>query len=757
MLKYLSRHFFLILLWTAVVGNRGALATKVYRADFQTDVAGFEVYGDSVEIESDDKVRRKGTPTLRITANGGQSQVRSPRFRIEPTHALGIRNGKNLVYWSVHYSIKAKLKSGSCHLSLRILDGDAPYEVPLEHFASAQSEVDGFTVIDKPLCAITSTHPNLRSAAGSRDAQVVFNLDDATGTVWVGNIEIATAQPGNQGFEEKDWEKFEAGDGKHCWIIMCNAKQPMYAREPDFASALVMDSALKLSAVAGWNMNREWIAWGQEWRERLDRRPSITNANPGVTPGGGNADYEESLNQLQEAVKNLKYYGIDSMLCIHGSPDWTHPRHKNSGDHGGYQNFGTRNGFGNTYPGPQYASENSIGNYWLYPPDDWQDWRDLAGALVAKLKGHHVVYEIINEINVATQGAVIGGYKAVYQWQYHFYDVAKSIDPDAQVLVGACDKMLAGLAADGILNYCDGVAYHGYSGNLEHTRGIVESIGTKKHIWMNEHFGLHPELRTSVRGQGKWTTFSVFRPTKRLNDNPLIFMTSAQGKHVYADDPKGLGDRLELSDEYSLSGDLAGKLSSQDQAGLGPDRILAEVLCEPQMEFDSSQKVILRATNNTNRTFTNVRFWPVGFVDNLGFDMKQIRAADATIRRFRPGAVHEIALQVTPRKTQRAAQGVYKIGLAIVNDQGKHSLVLKPLEIVPLVEPDDPTARNHSAAAKSDDTFRHLLFAKAIDVGENWATAVRPRFTTPSSGSLADLSKFAQHGVYIDFETQPQF
>ncbi|WP_135548002.1 golvesin C-terminal-like domain-containing protein [Paenibacillus cymbidii] len=456
-----------------------------------------------------------------------------------------------------------------------------------------------------------------------------------------------------------------------------NGFQAQYVRTGDFVSESVMDTAHKLMAVSGFNMNREWINW-QDLASRTDFRFNINNTNPGVTVGGGNADYTASLNQLSDMVDNLQYYGIDSMLVLQGTPDWAHPGKINNiadGPHGGLSNPGNPNGLGDPYPGPQPFDTNHP--HWEFPPNDWQDYRDMASALVTKLKGKVKAYEIINEADTNGQGNIVGGYKTIGQYMKHFYQTAKAIDPDAQVLAPASDKMLPALAADGAMDYADGASYHGYAGSLSGMRAMLESAGTMKHIWMTEHSSRHPELVGKVRSQGRWTVFSAFENSSTFDDHHLIELRDASGSRVVGNQPKGLGDRVVFSDEMYDYGTMSGKLESGNYDGAKvANRIKAEVVAPAEMAHGVTQTVTLKATNTSATTFTNVHLWPIGFVDNLGYDLTAIRAEDRLIPSFAPGQTVTLTLDVTPTTTLYKAGGTYAIGLGITNDQGKHSLAM---------------------------------------------------------------------------------
>ncbi len=71
----------------------------------------------------------------------------------------------------------------------------------------------------------------------------------------------------------------------------------------------------------------------------------------------------------------------------------------------------------------------------------------------------------------------------------------------------------------------------------------------------------------------------------------------------------------------------------------------------------------------------------MGFVDNLGKSMIEIRSKDRFIEKFPPKAVEEIEIMIKPRRTRYPAKGRYRIGMAVVNRERKHSLSLKTIEV----------------------------------------------------------------------------
>lgn len=660
-----------------------ASAEEIHAPDFSVNDGGYQAMSKGITLANDRHVKPLDKSSLKITATGASGLVKSPAFAIRPTaRTTRAIKGKDLAFWRVKYCLKNNLTRGACRMRLRILDPDDPYEIGFEHFGGADTIVNGFTCTHKPFCAIVSTHPHKRTASGNNNAELILSFDNAQGEVWLSDVEITTATAGGPGFTTEEWNAFETADGIHYVGVAANMFQPEYAPTAPggYVSKLIMDSAHKLFRVAGFNMVRLFTYWN----DRNAHYPAtqyqaiIWNSDA----NGGTGNYEESLNAIRDGVENLAYYGLQTQLCLRGSPDWSHPLHQNNHDKASrddpqrFANPGNRNGVGDPYFGPQYVHNR----HWLYPPDSWQTWRDFAAQLAKKLKGKGLIYEIMNEIDMPDQDALIGGYKAYVLWIKHFYEVAKALDPDAKILVADAGKMLPPLIAEGVLQYADGVAFHLYSGEPSYVRAMVQSSGRKVHLYMSEFMRFRPDLKNITRQEVLWNAFSTlaYRDFAKI-----LTLIDADGNQVNRDKPAGWGDRVRPIQQFDEWGVNNGVFLPNDREGNGGNRIKAEVICNLQMSYGSTQTVTLRAVNTSSTTFHDVRLWPVGFVDNLGFDMKAIRNADARIATFSPGQTCEIKLTIRPRTTRYKAAGVYDLGLAIVTREGKHSLALKPVTVIP--------------------------------------------------------------------------
>jgi hypothetical protein len=661
-------------------------ATVVHAPDFSVACGDYHVADSGMTLAASPHISPKGEAALKITANGVSGRVYSPAFALTPTaRTTRAVKGKDLAFLNVSYALKDRLVGGSCHIRLRIFDSTDPYEIGFEHFGGDETNVKGFTCIRRPFFAVVTTHPHKRKTGGGTWAEWVLEFEKARGDVWLGDVRVATAKPGGAGFSDAEWDAFETGDGVHYLGVAGNLFQPEYAPEAPggYASELVMDSAHKLFRTAGFNMIRLFTYWNDSNAHyaATQHQAIIWNSDP----IGGAGDYAASLEKLRTGIDHLLYYGLRTQLCFRGSPDWTHPGHRNNGaaDHKKadcFANPGNPNGVGDPYPGPYYVQDH----HWLYPPDDWQTWRAFAAQLAAKLKGRGVLYEVMNELDMPDQDALIGGYKAYALWLKNFYEVVKPIDPAATVLLADAGKLLPALIAEGSLQDADGVAFHLYSGDLGSVRAVVQSSGRKRHLYMSEYMRMGApydpalDLKKTTRQQVLWNAFSTldFRHFSKI-----LELVGADGEPVYGDKPAGWGDRVGLTTNYLAWGIHAGVFLPEDREGNGGDRIHAEVLCDPRMGANAVQTVVLRATNLSRTTFHDVRLWPIGFVESLGFDRNAVRSADVSLAAFSPGETREIRLCVKPRATRYPAAGIYDIGLAIVNRESKHSLALKALTL----------------------------------------------------------------------------
>lgn len=660
-----------------------------------------EATAGALELGGDSAIKPENAPSLRITAREATGFVRSGGFSLQGNR----QNNFGAVYASARFFVKTGADfRGSYEVRIFVPDSKAPensFSVPLRHFkphAQDGSAINGFQLTHKELCVLPTANPNQlwKGSVRADGCEVRVYLEQASGTLWLSDVALGCASPS---WSQESWEQFEQAAGEQIVLSQGNLIQPMYERSLDHASPAVMDTIHKLLRVAGINAVSEWIGWGDDFgRHGFDEIFRIEARNA-PTPGGGNADYGSSLDQLATHVDNARYYGLQVGIMLQGTPDWTHPgRYNHRTPHSDFENplhnpGSATNGLPDPYPGPQvfkFGDNQKVvtgSDYCQYPPDHWPDWEDLARALVTRLKGQVLYYEIGNEIDCHDQGRPVGGYVTAQEFLRRFHEVAHRIDPQAVVISPdpSWSQMLPAMIANGLADHCDWVGFHSYhkTEGFERVRRMVEAGGVRKHLFATEGPRLRAEWIGKLRGQSLWTACSLLPDDPKLPCQYFVYLKSAEGKRTVAADPKGSGDRVDWKEGLYDWGCASGKLERGNFDGAAkPDRIQVTVPAQVKVTPSGSATIVLTATNKSSTTFTNVRLWPIGFVDALGFDRESLRASDRTIAAFRPGQTETVAMQVKPRTSGAfPARGTYRIGLAVINDQGEYSLAAGDLEV----------------------------------------------------------------------------
>ncbi len=665
----------------------------------------------ALELANDSTTKPGQTAALKIAARDATGYVGSGRFTLETNSESDF----GTVYAAARFYVKTSPDfRGRYDVRIFVPDVKAPeqsFSVPLRHFKSHGEDgsiANGFRLTHKELCVLNTVNPNrlwYKKTHRVEGCGVRVCLEKASGTLWLSDVAIHRARPA---WSKQSWEEFEQAAGEPIVLSQGNLFQPMYERYADHASPEVMDTVHKLFRVAGCNAVSEWIGWGDDFGRNSNwpaasktmgdyiHRLEACNA---PTPGSGDADYGPSLERLAAYIDNAHYYGLQVGIMLQGTPDWTHPgRYNNLSPHSDFKdplhNLGSAsNGLSDPYPGPQtfkFESDRSIHhpfNHCQYPPDRWSDWEDLARALVTRLRGKVLYYEIGNEIDVPDQASLVGGYVAALEYLRRFHDVAGGIDPQVAVVSpdASWSQMLPAMIANGLANYCDWYGFHSYNKNesYERIRRIVEAGGVRKHIMATEGPMLRQAWIGKLRGQSLWTACSLLPDDPKHPCQYFVFLKNAQGQRTVTADPKGSGDRVDWKDALYDWGCMSGKLERGNCDGASkPNRIQITVPARVAVTARGNATVVLTATNTSSKTYTNVRLWPVGFVDALGFNRESLRASDRTISEFRPGQTETVRMQVSPRRSgPYPARGTYRIGMVAINNEGEYSIAAGQLDV----------------------------------------------------------------------------
>lgn len=675
-----------------------------------------EAIAGSLELASDASTKPGVNPALKIVAHDAEGWVRGASFTLEKTSESEF----GAVFLDARFYVKASPDfRGQYDVRLFVPDAREPehsFSVPLRHFKAHAEDgavANGFRLTHKALCAVNILHPNLRfhpkfhpgkNMARAEGCEVRVYFKKASGTFWLADVVLHRARPQ---WSQESWDKFEQPESDPIVLAQGNLFQPMYERFPDQVSAAGMDTVHKLLRVAGGNAVSEWVGWDDDfgrtsnWLESSKNRVSDyihrIRARNRPTPGGGDADYGPSLEQLATYIDNAHYYGLQVGIMLQGTPDWTHPgRYNNRSPHSDFENplrnpGSATNDLPDPYPGPQTftfqdGQRIKAFNHCQYPPDHWSDWEDLAKALVTRLKGKVLYYEIFNELQVDHQASIVGGHEVALHYLRRFYDVAKAIDPRAAVVSPDCAQMMPAMIAHGLADCCDWYGFHSYSTDYQQVRRIAEAGGVRKHLMVTEGPGLHEAWFGKLRGEGVWTPCSL-RPDDPVKpDLHYIVLKNAEGKRMLNADPNSSGDRVDWRDALYDWGYITGRLERGNLDGASkPGRI--RITVPAKVTVADSATVVLTAANTSTKTYTDVRLWPIGFVDALGFDKESLRTNDRTIAELRPGQTETIRMRVVPRRDGPfPARGTFRIGLAVVNREGDHSIASGQLNVTELTQ-----------------------------------------------------------------------
>ena len=340
------------------------------------------------------------------------------------------------------------------------------------------------------------------------------------------------------------------------------------------------------------------------------------------------------------------------IVCIHGTPSWA------SGKSGATDLSEERRKQG----GGVYIPRA----FWA--PRDWQRWEAFVTALATRFRGRVAAWEILNEPDLWSEG-FCGTYEEYRDYLRRGYGAAKKADPRCRVFTAAFvfGKWLPMLLTDGMARYFDGVCVHPYhtlaDGCASRLQGVqltllaagapretwVTEVGFQSGGWKEGPGCLKSEAEKAERGR---RALALLAESSEL----VCWYTGVEAGNMYGLLRKEK-DRFVPMPIYYEYGALTGRLKQED-APVKAELLLPEAPASPGRPM----VVRLRATN-TSATSVKVRFWPVGFVANLG----PAGASPATHDwegALAPGAAHEVEVTLTPRPE---ATGDYPVGLAVLS------------------------------------------------------------------------------------------
>jgi len=452
--------------------------------------------------------------------------------------------------------------------------------------------------------------------------------------------------------DSKKWEQ-DLTDG---FTIGANGQilVPSYHKEGDHYSPLMMDTGLKLLSTGGVKSQRYFAHWDK------------------IEPIKGQFDFSD----LDHHIGTLSYYGINvGLITIHSFPKWATDISEEDL--------------------PDELRARMKAHFWepSFPPSNWADYEDFVTEIVTRYKDIVKDWEVWNEPN----GHIFAGdsIQIYKQLLMRFYRIAKQIDPECTVICGRVGYWFPYLIEEGLADSMDAVASHPYYYPIiNELRTVMVASGVHKPISITE-FGYNGGgwpwrgPATYPNEQARIQAVRNLIPSKIANialDKIIYWYTPIQANRQYGL-VQYLGDRLEPAPVYYTLGELSKHLDPENM----PIKVTVES-AGSAIERGATAEITLSATN-VSKEAREVRFWPVGFIEELGIkSLEQIREHDWS-GKLEPGESYSTTVTVNPNDE---AHGRYKVGLAVVTDINRNSLALEDLYIYDLALDAAATASGNS-------------------------------------------------------------
>jgi hypothetical protein len=431
--------------------------------------------------------------------------------------------------------------------------------------------------------------------------------------------------------------------------------EPSYLLESENCGEIIEDSAAKLLRTIGMDRLRYFAQWDE------------------LEPLKGTYKFEE----LDKLIERLAYYDAHIGMCtLMGFPDWVSDLSMED-----------------LSPELQQRMKS---HYWNpnFPPSSWADYEEFVRILLTRYRDDIRKWEIWNEPNAHVfAGDRIQIYK---QLLMRFHNVARDVSPDAEIICGRVGYWMPYLVQEGLADCMDAVASHPYNWKLvNELRTVMTACGVEKPIAITEvgyNGGGYPWTGPATFANEKdraaaAETIIPERLAKYAMDREIYWYTPIQADRQYGL-VQYLGDRLDTPPIYYTMGSLTKQLEPDES----PVTIAVEMPNEP-VKRGLSAAIKLIAENTSGKEI-EIRFWPVGFVEGLGFkELEDVRKHDW--RGFLlPGTKHEAVIEIKPANS---AVGKYKTGLAVITGDNKNNVVLKELYI------SDPQLKAAVTASKSNN------------------------------------------------------
>jgi hypothetical protein len=462
------------------------------------------------------------------------------------------------------------------------------------------------------------------------------HLSEWRGVLRIYDLEIKPFRLNADDF--KQWEQ-DISDGIILGACAQEFSKSTYIFSDEPYSQTIEDSGAKLLRTVGMDRYRAFLHWDK------------------LEPIKGKYLFDDFDNTIEA----LNYYDVDiDLATFHGFPSWVSDI--------SIDNL------------PEEVQLKMKTHYWTpqFPPSNWNDYEEFVTIMVNRYKDTINKWEIWNEPN----GHVFAGdsIQIYKQLLMRFYNIAKKIDPECVVICGRVGSWVPYLVEEGLGDYMDAIASHPYNWRLvNELRTVMTASGIDKPISITEvgyNGGGYPWTgpATFANEQARTRAVETVIPERIVNyamNKEIYWYTPIQADRQYGL-VRYLGDRLDTAPIYYTMGNLTRELQPENS----PIEIKVELPDKP-VERNRKATIKLTAKNISNEN-RQIKFWPVGFVDGLGFTkLEDVRKLDWS-GILSPNQEYEIVVEIDVCET---ADGKYKVGLAVVTDDNRNNLVLEDLYI----------------------------------------------------------------------------
>ncbi len=557
-------------------------------------------------------------------------------------------------FWQVDFSVKGDFVGGSANISMDAVDGS---NNQIDIIALCDIEDDLNLQSKSHVVGIPKCWPNQRGVLATQ-SKFIIELNQFEGDTYLGDISINKYQMSPA--VEEAWRQTGPMEyGALPWVF------PKQYDNPGNQAKIIRDNVHKYNYLVGIRKMELNVYWGG------GANPNPSHGTEGWEPGEApvfeRTEDVYEFEQLENMLNDIESYGFQAGICsVAGLPDW----------------------------------EFTITDYRQFVTDLVTHFKDRIDTWRAFCEVDNTMW--MEEFEVYLQ---------------NFYTTAKAADPTCTVLCPRVGVWLPFLLRKGYGNYMDGVTCHpfpGRAGNAywtvyrmrQYQYGLI-SAGLKKPVY-NAQMGYgagwgwpgpggqRNEQIKADRIRETWPELEEITPASYyyacvMGDRWYGWVRSHPDSYVY--EPFGCHERIIPQPALYAMAEVSGSLGDNS-----PVDVEIAFTTDLPIAKGESMQVTLTA-RNTSPDPVEIKFWPVGFMENLGALYEQIKTYDWT-GTLAPGQSHSAVITVTPNN-KREVVGRYPVGLIVITPEGTENAFLEKDIIIDNIASSSSVSTSYAASNSS--------------------------------------------------------